>query len=219
MRILCCGYRDWAKTIYKKLEDNFHEEHSFLHINSLNQCSRNLIKDFKPDLILWYGWSWIIPEDITKKYYCIMLHPSPLPKYRGGSPIQNQIINGEKVSAVTLFKINNKMDEGDIIKQQSFLLDGGLNNIFDRIIDIGYDLTLEVFHKFPNVNTTKQKGAPTYCQRRSPKQSEIKIEDIKNHSAEFLYNKIRSLQDPYPNAFIICKDGKKLFITESKYEK
>ena len=50
-----------------------------------------------------------------------MLHPSPLPKYRGGSPIQNQIINGESKSAVTLFKINNKIDQGDIIYQKEFL--------------------------------------------------------------------------------------------------
>ena len=46
--------------------------------------------------------------------------------------------------------------------------------------------------------------------------SEIKIDEIKNCTAKELYNKIRSLQDPYPNAFIKCKDGTKLFITHTK---
>ncbi len=219
MKILCCTYRDWAKTIYRKLEDTLQKEHSFLYINSKEQYSDELVNNFNPDLILWYGWSWIIPENILNKYYSIMLHPSKLPKYRGGSPIQNQIINGEEKSAVTLFKINNKMDEGEIIKQKNFSLSGSLNNVFDRIIDVGFELSLDVLKNFPNIETYDQKGQPTYFSRRLPGQSEITIEDIKNSSAKYLYNKIRALQDPYPNAFIECSDGKKLFITEAKYEK
>ena len=43
-----------------------------------------------------------------------MLHPSPLPKFRGGSPIQNQIIRNKKKSMVTIFRINNILDGGDI---------------------------------------------------------------------------------------------------------
>ena len=67
-----------------------------------------------------------------------MLHPSPLPKYRGGSPIQNQIINGEKNSAVTLFKMTRNLDDGDIYKQIPFSLKGSLDDIFNRIIKLGY---------------------------------------------------------------------------------
>ena len=48
--------------------------------------------------------------------------------------------------------------------------------------------------------------------------SEIKIEDFNNFTAEELYNKIRALQDPYPNSFVVCKDGTKLFLTHSKCE-
>ena len=51
-----------------------------------------------------------------------MLHPSPLPKYRGGSPIQNQIIRGVVDSMVTIFVMNDKIDAGDIIAQSPFLL-------------------------------------------------------------------------------------------------
>ena len=59
-----------------------------------------------------------------------MKHPSPLPKFRGGSPIQNQIINGKSDSAVSIFKISEKLDEGDIIYQKYLSLEGELSKIF-----------------------------------------------------------------------------------------
>ena len=59
----------------------------------------------------------------------------------------------------------------------------------------------------------------TFFKRRTPKESEIKINDFKEFSAKELYNKIRSLQDPYPNAFIKCKAGKRLYIKLASYEK
>ena len=59
----------------------------------------------------------------------------------------------------------------------------------------------------------------TFFKRRTPDQSEITLKDFKTHSAKDLHNKIRALQDPYPNAFIKCADGKKLYLKLSEYEK
>jgi methionyl-tRNA formyltransferase len=95
------------------------------------------IKDFKPDIILYYGWSWIISQEMINNYKCIMLHPSPLPKFRGGSPIQNQIIQNIKESAVTLFLMDDGIDTGDIIAQEKLSLLGHLDEIFERISKIG----------------------------------------------------------------------------------
>ena len=63
----------------------------------------------------------------------------------------------------------------------------------------------------------KQDEATTF-KRRIPEQSEITIDDFQSLSANELSNKINSLQDPYPNAFIRCKDGSILFLTSSKHE-
>ena len=57
----------------------------------------------------------------------------------------------------------------------------------------------------------------TNCKRRKPSDSEITINEIKNNTAEYLHNKIRMLTDPYPNAYIKCKDGSKLYLTKSHY--
>jgi len=51
-----------------------------------------------------------VPIELIDEYDCYCIHPSDLPKYRGGSPIQNQIIDGVKDSAVTLFKMDYDLD-------------------------------------------------------------------------------------------------------------
>ena len=58
-------------------------------------------------------------------------------------------------------------------------------------------------------------NSATVFQRRKPSESEITLWEIQNSSSNYLYNKIRMLQDPYPNAFIRASDGKKLFITSA----
>ena len=103
MKVACVGYRKWALNIYDKLAQT--TDHIFLILRSKDQFNIEIIYDFKPDLILFYGWSWIVPSQLINKYTCIMLHPSPLPLYRGGSPIQNQIIEGKTKSMVTILKV------------------------------------------------------------------------------------------------------------------
>lgn len=215
MRIACVGYRKWALNIYDKLAQDF--EHIFLIIRSKEQYSDEVIKDFDPDLILYYGWSWIVPEKIIDHYQCIMLHPSPLPKFRGGSPIQNQIIRDIKKSAVTLFIMNKELDAGDIVAQDELSLEGSLDEIFSRISTIGYQLTKNIL-----INGIDRKpqdhSKATYYERRKPWQSEITIEELKTKNAQYLYNKVRMLADPYPNAFIKTFDGKRLLIKKVESE-
>ena len=103
-KILCVTYRSWATDIYNALSRDL-PNHDFKIINNKSDFDESIIDEFNPDIILWYGWSWIVPDRILDKYTSLCLHPSPLPKYRGGSPIQNQIIDGVKTSAVTIFKM------------------------------------------------------------------------------------------------------------------
>ena len=218
MKILCCTYRDWANKIYHSLEQKFTDK-TFIKINSMD-FDYGHIETIKPDLILWYGWSKIIPNTLLKKYYSVMLHPSPLPLYRGGSPIQNQIINGEEVSAVTLFKMNEGIDTGDIISQVPLSLKGDLEEIFARITDLGINQTRKMILDFPNLKLKKQNNCiSSLFKRRTPSQSEITFEELSRSNAKDIYNKIRALQDPYPNAFLRFKDGSKLYLTKSYYEK
>lgn len=175
------------------------------------------IKSENPGLILCYGWSWIVPKSILDLAPCLVLHPSPLPKYRGGSPIQNQLLDGVKQSAVSIIYATEKLDSGDILAQEPISFEGYLQDIVDRMSEVGLRLTIDILDKKLKgelMGTTQDESKATVVKRRTPSMSEITIEEVKNKSAEYLHNKIRGLQDPYPEAFIVCGDGKKLFITK-----
>ena len=141
MKLIGISYRKWAIEIYKKIKKNK------IKIFETNKIPLKQIKKINPDYILFYGWSWKVSNSITKKYNCIMLHPSKLPNFAGGSPIQNQIIRNKNKSAITIFKMNNVIDGGNIIFQKDFSLNGSLDEIFDRIIEIGTSLTLRLIKK------------------------------------------------------------------------
>ena len=209
MKIICVSYRSWALNIYEKLQEQ--TKHHLLIINSKDDYDENVIYDFKPDLILYYGWSWLVSDKIINNYKCVMLHPAPLPRYRGGSPLQNQIISGEKKSAVTLFIMTEKLDDGNIIGQAPLSLSGYIPDIFKRIEKIGLKLTLN-YLKGDYKELKQESSNATIFKRRKSSASEILLDEIMNKDGEYLYNKIRMLTGPYPNAFIRTKDNKRLII-------
>jgi len=211
MRLACVGYRDWAFKIYKKISCN--TSHKVLVLGFEDGYTVDKLTEFNPDIVLFYGWSWKVEDKIIDNFFCIMLHPSRLPKYRGGTPIQNQIIRGVKESSVTLFLMDHGIDSGPILAQYPLSLSGGISEIFSRIENIGYKLTMEILEKDSLIPVPQNKKHSTLFKRLKPENSEITIDEIKNKPAEYLYNKIRMLQNPYPNAFIKTFDGKKLMIT------
>lgn len=212
MKIACVGYRDWAIDIYQNLKGELPEHEFLLQLSEADYCEL-AIAAFKPDLLLFYGWSKIIPTNLVTNYNCLMLHPSPLPKYRGGSPLQNQIIRGETKSAVTIFLMDEGIDTGPIAKQEELDLCGTLNDIFDRISIVGLRLTLEIILEGLSVHRQDEEEA-SYFSRRKPEDSEITIDELTSQSSLYLYNKIRMLQDPYPNPYIVTSDGKKLVVKQ-----
>jgi methionyl-tRNA formyltransferase len=208
MKVLGIGYRDWAISIYKNLSKNKIK----IKILKKKNISLKEINKYNPDIILFYGWSKKVSNRIVEKYKCVMLHPSKLPDFAGGSPLQNQIIRNIKKSAITLFVMNKKIDQGNIIAQKMIMLTGELRDIFNRIVKTGTLLSLNIIKK--NYIEKKIRVNKIY-KRRSPSQSEITHEEIKTKTAIYLYNKIRMLQDPYPNAYIKTFDGKKLYIQKA----
>jgi len=216
-KILFFAYRDWMIDIFKQIHDNVD---GFVLATNRNLCNMDFINCINPDIIFFYGWSWMVDKEIIDNYLCLCLHPSKLPKYRGGTPIQNQIINGEKESAVTIFKMQEGLDDGPIYFQENFNLNGYLYEILNRIKELGIKGTKQFISDFKN-NTVKfikqdEQGA-TIFKRLKPSDSEIKPEYFSQHDAEYFYNKIRGLQEPYPEVYIKCKTGKIIF-KEIDYE-
>jgi len=79
------------------------------------------LKNYNADLFVVIAYGKILPEALLAlpKVFCINLHASLLPKYRGAAPVNWAIINGEKETGITIFKLNASPDAGEIIIQRS----------------------------------------------------------------------------------------------------
>jgi methionyl-tRNA formyltransferase len=80
------------------------------------------ISNLQPDLIVVAAYGQILPKEILDipKYGSLNVHPSLLPKYRGSSPIQYAILNGDKETGVTIILLDEKIDHGDILAISNF---------------------------------------------------------------------------------------------------
>ena len=205
MVYLFCAYRNWSLKLYEKLLDM---DDNFVLIKSPKKLTNSFVKKLNPEFIFFPDWSWIIPKKITDNYKCVCLHESNLPKFRGGSPLQNQIIRGITKTKTTAFFMSNGIDEGDIILQKNLSLKGKIEDIFLRMIENDFKIITKIISGKYTVK--KQKGTPTLFKRRKPEESELQN---LNFSKKYLYDFIRMLEDPYPNAFI--KSGKRKIIFKS----
>ena len=177
------------------------------------------LKQLNPDIFVVIAFS-IIPEIILNipKHGSLNIHPSLLPKYRGASPIQYALLNGEKTSGVSIINLNNKIDSGNILGQEkiSIKIDDTYGNLHDKLSVIGADLLLKV------VNIISKGKAKPISQNNlnrtfAPK---IKKEDLLinwKNSSIIIHNQIRSF-DPLPGAFCYI-DNKRLKLFGSKFIK
>jgi methionyl-tRNA formyltransferase len=213
---LFVGYREWA------INSHYEIGLDIPLVSSTEDLISYINQNPLVKYIFFVGWSEIINDDIINNYVCLCIHPSKLPLYRGGSPIQNQIIDGIIESGVTLFRMNKILDSGPIIDQRFLSLSGSLEQIFTRLSILTTDLIRTFIYKIENnipiVYDDQEHHKATFYKRRKPDQSEITFDELKTLTAIQLYNKIRSLEDPYPNAFIKCADGKKIYIKKVAIE-
>ncbi len=213
VKIIGCAYREWALKILTTVAQDEIAAVDMTIVTSPRDVTSELVDALKPDIMLFYGWSWMVSKEILDKALCLCLHPSRLPKYRGGSPWQHQIMAGETSSAVSIFRMTEEVDAGDLCVYAPFSLEGDLRDVFDRVVKIGIRETFRIIarQRRDDMDFWSQSGTPTVYRRRSPEESEI--QDIRTMTAKDAYNKIRALHDPYPNAYVICADGEKLYLT------
>lgn len=208
MTYVICAYRKYALELYKKLA----KKYKFILIKDKRKLTCQNIKKINPKIIFFPDWSWIVPNEIIKDYKCVCFHESNLPKFRGGSPLQNQIIRGIKKTKTTAFIMTEKLDGGNILLQKDLSLDGSIDDIFSRMKKNDCEMIIKIISGKYKVK--KQIGKPSLYKRRKPEESELKH---LNFSKTYLYNFIRMLDDPYPNAFI--KIGKhKIVFKAVKYD-
>ena len=222
IKVVLCGYRNWALRIFDsisaisnvKILDTIASQEDYL-------SKENYFTD-EIDIILFIGWSWIIPPTITEKFLCLGIHPSDLPYYRGGSPLQHQIINGIEQTKVTLMTLSSKkIDAGEVWYKEDLSLNGkNMDAVFSNLIKSSNKMLASFFNKFPNILPMEQEiTSGSYFKRRKHEESKLTKENLQNMSLKEIYNFIRALTDPYPNAYIEDEHGNILKLKEVEFIK
>lgn len=166
------------------------------------------------DIAIVVGWYWMISKKVLNKKNTLYLglHNSLLPKYRGGAPLIWAILNREEQTGVSLFEINDKMDEGNVWGQEVIRLkkEDYISDVLEKLHKASKNLFSKVYSGILSSNITptpQSHEMATYGGLRFPEDSQINW----NEDAEKVYDLIRSVSHPYPGAYTIW-NKKKLYI-------
>lgn len=169
------------------------------------------LKLLTTDIGVVVGYGKIIPPAIFNfpKHGTLNIHPSLLPKYRGPSPVQTAILNGDTETGVTIMKLDEEMDHGDTVAISSFQLPATSSSeeIHSALFKLGTDLLIKVLPDYLSGNIRPQPqdhSKATYTHKFTTEDGEIKTTD----AAEQAYRKIRAL-NPKPGVFIWFKKNSK----------
>ena len=175
--------------------------------------AKDVLEKTEADVCVVAAFGQIIPASILhmKKYGCINVHASLLPKYRGAAPIQWAVIDGEKESGVTIMQMDEGLDTGDMLAKAIVPLDeketGG--SLFDKLSEAGGRLCVETLAKLEKGEITpeKQGESPTaYASMLDKKMGNIDW----SKRAVVIERLVRGL-NPWPSAYTHL-DGKTLKI-------
>jgi methionyl-tRNA formyltransferase len=217
MRILFCAYRDWALEVVSRIGAELREQ-DFSVAETAEELDRK-VQEGEWEVIALIGWSWKVPAEICNRHVVIGMHPSDLPKFAGGSPIQNQILAGVTRTKATLFRLNEQFDRGAIIDKEAFSLEGHLEDVFEEIGRATYGLLKRFIDAYPNNLYTPQPDGERHVVRRlKPEDSRLPlirrqsddavVANAPEMTCRELWDFIRCREDPYPNAFFEDQTGR-----------
>lgn len=163
--------KEWAlhqgRSVFQPL--NLHDNESLYQLRFWN-----------PDIFVVVAYGKILSKEVLRipKYGCLNVHASLLPKYRGASPIQYSIWNGDPLTGVTIMRMDEGMDTGDILTQEAIPLDvnDDVLALTDKLSVLGARILSEVLHDFPRYLSTIQvqdHNIATYTQKIQKKDGHV----------------------------------------------
>ncbi|MDF1616149.1 methionyl-tRNA formyltransferase [Petrocella sp. FN5] len=184
-------------------------------INAGNREIQNTIEEIDAfDYVMSFGYRRMISELAIKKASISALgtHFSPLPRYRGFAPLNWVLINGEDETAVNLFYLDEKVDNGDIIASRKVKIDNldDINSLYEKCIVAFTGMMKEAIPLIESKSFQPKKqdeSKATYTCARNPEDGLIDW----NWDSRRIYNFVRALTYPFPGAFTFL-DGKRVII-------
>lgn len=166
------------------------------------------LEKYEADVIVVAAFGQILPKEVLDmpKYGCINVHASLLPKYRGASPIQWAILNGDDETGVTTMQMGVGLDDGDILLQKKVPISsedtGG--SLFDKLSKVGADLLVETLHRIEKNDIVRIPQDDEKATHVGLIKKDFGILSFDEEN-KYILNKIRAL-NPWPSAFTFYKD-------------
>ena len=173
-------------------------------------------KNLDPDLIIVVAYGIILPKQFLNipKYGCVNVHLSLLPRWRGAAPIEHTLLAGDDKSGISIISISPELDAGDILKQESFVLDENINSdeLTLKLINLGKNTlmkTLPLLFENKLVGKKQDQNKVTYANKFLTEDRKINF----NNLTEEVYNQIRA-HGPKPGSWFTYK-GERIKIIEA----
>jgi methionyl-tRNA formyltransferase len=191
----------------------------FLQPEKLDDDFFTKISEEKSDLFIVVAYGKILPERIINlpQKGTLNIHYSLLPKYRGASPVEATLLNGDTLTGVSIQKMVYKLDSGPIISKREvpIELEDTKLSLTDKLVKVGADLLIETLPDYLEdkiIPIPQDEKFVSFCNKTKKEDGEIKLDenDIKN------YNKYRAFYG-WPGVFFFKElNGKKVRIKITK---
>ena len=155
MKLIFFGTSDFSKPVFAALKKEGYSPILWSLDNSLDD-----FKKTEPDICIVAAYGKIIPKEYlaVPKYGFLNVHPSLLPKYRGPSPIQTVILNGDKETGITIILMDEKIDHGQIIANEKLKIKNEkYKDLENKLAKLGAKLLVDILPKWI-ANEIKPKG-------------------------------------------------------------
>ncbi len=177
-------------------------------------------KSLKPDLIIVVAYGIILPTSFINipKYGCINIHVSLLPRWRGATPIEHALLEGDNKTGISIINITSKLDAGDILMQESFLIDQNMysDDLALNLTNLGKKAmikTLPLIFENNIIGKKQDENKVTFANKFLSKDRKINF----HNSTEDVYNHIRA-HGPKPGSWFTYK-GERIKIIKAKKTK
>lgn len=183
-----------VKTLAESLNIPIYQPHSFKHDFDIK-----LLKNMNPDFILTVAYGLLLPKQVLEIAPCLNAHGSILPKYRGASPMQEAILNGDSTSGVTIFQMDEGMDTGEILLQKEVnIKDQPISVVHDLLSELSAKLFLQVLKDYHTFTPQSQDHRDASYTKKISKEDGLVFWEM---SAEEIYRKTLAYT-PWPGVSI-----------------
>ena len=157
------------------------------------------LQEIACDFIVVAAYGQILPLSVLEHAPCINLHASILPQYRGASPIQQSLLNGDTQSGVTAMLMDEGLDTGAILKIEQVTIESDemVESLFNKLTVAATTLTLDILRTFDDIIPRAQDDEKaTHCKKITKEHGEVNFDD-----AATLFNKYRAYT-PWPGVYL-----------------